>query len=75
MPFMDNYAAQMKAEENAASELRRQELYKHFANIMRIKDGVFEERWDLIQPDATKDESNSKLPLFGDMFRAAGSNS
>jgi predicted SnoaL-like aldol condensation-catalyzing enzyme len=35
---------------------------------MRIKDGVFEEHWDVIQPEATKEESKSKLPMFGDSF-------
>jgi predicted SnoaL-like aldol condensation-catalyzing enzyme len=37
-------------------------------DIMRIKDGVFEEHWDVIQPEATKEESKSKLPMFGDVF-------
>jgi len=35
---------------------------------MRIKDGVFEEHWDVIQPQAAKEESKSKLPMFGDVF-------
>jgi len=37
-------------------------------DIMRIKDSVFEEHWDVIQPEATKEESKSKLPMFGDSF-------
>jgi hypothetical protein len=37
-------------------------------DIMRIKDGVFEEHWDVIQPEATREESKSKLPMFGDSF-------
>jgi len=37
-------------------------------DIMRIKDGVFEEHWDVIQPEATREESKSKLPMFGDTF-------
>jgi len=37
-------------------------------DIMRIKDGMFEEHWDVIQPEATKEESKSKLPMFGDSF-------
>jgi hypothetical protein len=37
-------------------------------DIMRIKDGVFEEHWDLIQPEATMEESKSKRPMFGDSF-------
>jgi hypothetical protein len=36
--------------------------------IMRTKDGVFEEHWDVIQPEATEGESKSKLPMFGDSF-------
>jgi predicted SnoaL-like aldol condensation-catalyzing enzyme len=38
-------------------------------DIMRIKDGVFEEHWDVIQPEASREESKSKLPMFGDSFR------
>jgi predicted SnoaL-like aldol condensation-catalyzing enzyme len=38
-------------------------------DIMRIKDGVFEEHWDVIQPEASREESRSKLPMFGDSFR------
>jgi predicted SnoaL-like aldol condensation-catalyzing enzyme len=37
-------------------------------DIMRIKDGVFEEHWDVIQPEASKEESKSKLPMFGEAF-------
>jgi hypothetical protein len=37
-------------------------------DIMRIKDGVFEEYWDVIQPEATEKESESKLSMFGDSF-------
>jgi predicted SnoaL-like aldol condensation-catalyzing enzyme len=37
-------------------------------DIMRIKDGVFQEHWDVIQPEASKAESKSKLPMFGDKF-------
>ncbi len=38
-------------------------------DIMRIKDGVFHEHWDVIQPEASEAESKSKLPMFGDKFR------
>ncbi len=38
-------------------------------DIMRIKDGVFQEHWDVIQPEASEAESKSKLPMFGDKFR------
>jgi predicted SnoaL-like aldol condensation-catalyzing enzyme len=38
-------------------------------DIMRIKDGIFQEHWDMIQPEASEAESKSKLPMFGDTFR------
>ena len=37
-------------------------------DIMRIKDGVFQEHWDVIQDEATKEQSKSGLPMFGDDF-------
>jgi predicted SnoaL-like aldol condensation-catalyzing enzyme len=37
-------------------------------DIMRIQDGVFEEHWDVIQPEAGREESKSKPPMFGDSF-------
>ena len=37
-------------------------------DIMRIKDGVFVEHWDVTEPEATKEESKSKRPMFGDSF-------
>lgn len=37
-------------------------------DIMLIKNGVFEEHWDVIQPEAREEESKSKLPMFGDTF-------
>jgi predicted SnoaL-like aldol condensation-catalyzing enzyme len=37
-------------------------------DIMRVKDGVFEEHWDVIQDEATKEESKSGLPMFRDEF-------
>ncbi len=38
------------------------------ADILRIKDGVFLEHWDVIQDEATKAESKSGLPMFGERF-------
>jgi predicted SnoaL-like aldol condensation-catalyzing enzyme len=38
------------------------------ADILRIKDGVFQEHWDVIQDEATKEQSKSGLPMFGDEF-------
>ena len=38
-------------------------------DIMRMKDGKFEEHWDVIQPEASEAESKSKRPMFGEKFR------
>jgi predicted SnoaL-like aldol condensation-catalyzing enzyme len=38
------------------------------ADILRIEDGVFVEHWDIIQDEATKAESKSGLPMFGEEF-------
>lgn len=38
------------------------------ADILRIKDGVFLEHWDVIQDEATTAESKSGLPMFGEKF-------
>ena len=38
------------------------------ADILRIKDGIFLEHWDVIQDEATKAESKSGLPMFGERF-------
>jgi hypothetical protein len=35
---------------------------------MRVKDDVFEEHWDVVQPEAIKEQSKSKLPMFGDIL-------
>ena len=37
-------------------------------DVIRIKDGIFEEHWDVIQDEATKEQSQSGLPMFGDSF-------
>ena len=37
-------------------------------DVMRMKDGIFEEHWDVIQDEATKEQSQSGLPMFGDSF-------
>ena len=39
------------------------------ADIVRIKDGVLVEHWDVIQDEATRESSKSGLPMFGDEFR------
>ena len=38
------------------------------ADILRIEDGVFVEHWDVIQDEATREQSRSGLPMFGDAF-------
>src|SRR5206468_6062759 len=38
------------------------------ADILRIKDGILVEHWDVIQDEATQEQSKSGLPMFGDAF-------
>jgi predicted SnoaL-like aldol condensation-catalyzing enzyme len=38
------------------------------ADILRIKDGILIERWDVIQDEATQEQSKSGLPMFGNTF-------
>jgi predicted SnoaL-like aldol condensation-catalyzing enzyme len=38
------------------------------ADIVRIKDGVLAEHWDVIQDEASREQSKSGLPMFGDKF-------
>jgi predicted SnoaL-like aldol condensation-catalyzing enzyme len=38
------------------------------ADIVRIKDGILVEHWDVIQDEATKEQSKSGNPMFGDTF-------
>jgi predicted SnoaL-like aldol condensation-catalyzing enzyme len=38
------------------------------ADILRIKDGVMAEHWDVIQDEASQSTSKSGLPMFGDKF-------
>jgi len=40
------------------------------ADIVRIEDGVLAEHWDVIQDEATQQQSLSGLPMFGDNFPA-----
>jgi predicted SnoaL-like aldol condensation-catalyzing enzyme len=37
-------------------------------DILRIQDGMLVEHWDVIQDEATKEQSKSGLPMFGDRF-------
>jgi predicted SnoaL-like aldol condensation-catalyzing enzyme len=38
------------------------------ADIVRIEDGLLAEHWDVIQDEATREESISGLPMFGAAF-------
>src|ERR1700723_1903206 len=38
------------------------------ADIVRLQDGMLIEHWDVIQDEATQDQSKSGLPMFGDKF-------
>jgi len=38
------------------------------ADILRIEDGMLGEHWDVIQDEATREESKSKAPMFGTSF-------
>ena len=40
------------------------------ADIVRMEDGLLAEHWDVIQDEATRDQSRSGLPMFGDSFPA-----
>jgi predicted SnoaL-like aldol condensation-catalyzing enzyme len=40
------------------------------ADIVRIENGRLAEHWDVLQDEATKTESKSGLPMFGDHFTA-----
>jgi predicted SnoaL-like aldol condensation-catalyzing enzyme len=37
-------------------------------DILRIEDGRFAEHWDVMQDEATRAESKSGLPMFGNRF-------
>jgi predicted SnoaL-like aldol condensation-catalyzing enzyme len=38
------------------------------ADIVRIQHGILVEHWDVIQDEATEEQSKSKAPMFGDRF-------
>jgi predicted SnoaL-like aldol condensation-catalyzing enzyme len=38
------------------------------ADIVRIEDGLLAEHWDVIQDEATREDSKSGLPMLGDAF-------
>ena len=41
------------------------------ADFLRIEDGVLVEHWDVIQDEATQEQSKSGRPMFGDSFPEA----
>jgi predicted SnoaL-like aldol condensation-catalyzing enzyme/predicted ester cyclase len=42
-------------------------------DVVRIENGLLAEHWDTLQDEATRDESVSGLPMFGDRFPSASS--
>jgi predicted SnoaL-like aldol condensation-catalyzing enzyme len=38
------------------------------ADIVRLKNGILVEHWDVIQDEATQEQSKSGNPMFGDAF-------
>src|SRR5579862_1344048 len=38
------------------------------ADILRIENGILVEHWDVIQDEATREQSKSGLPMFGECF-------
>lgn len=38
------------------------------ADVVRFSDGKLAEHWDVLQDEATRDQSVSGLPMFGDSF-------
>jgi predicted SnoaL-like aldol condensation-catalyzing enzyme len=38
------------------------------ADIVRVENGLLAEHWDVIQDEATRDQSKSGLPMFGGDF-------
>jgi len=38
------------------------------ADIVRIKDGLLVEHWDVIEDEVTREQSKSGRPMFGDVF-------
>jgi predicted SnoaL-like aldol condensation-catalyzing enzyme len=41
------------------------------ADILRIEDGILVEHWDVIQDEASREQSKSGAPMFGDSFPAS----
>jgi predicted SnoaL-like aldol condensation-catalyzing enzyme len=43
-------------------------LVWNVADIVRLKDGLIQEHWDVIEDEVTKAQSVSILPMIGDHF-------
>jgi deazaflavin-dependent oxidoreductase (nitroreductase family) len=41
-------------------------------DVVRMQDGLLAEHWDVLQDEATAEESKSGLPMFGDTFPTRG---
>ena len=41
------------------------------ADVVRIENGILAEHWDVIQDEATREQSKSGLPMFGESFPKA----
>ena len=41
-------------------------------DIMQVEDGLLAEHWDVIQDEATREQSKSGRPMFGDSFPVYG---
>jgi predicted SnoaL-like aldol condensation-catalyzing enzyme len=37
-------------------------------DIVRIENGALQEHWDVLQEEATEEQSESKAPMFGTSF-------
>ena len=67
-------ALKVKAERPDATimyvrRLNRRGDTRHIAaDVVRIADGALAEHWDVLQDEATRAESTSGLPMFGDSF-------
>lgn len=42
------------------------------ADVVRMENGRLAEHWDVLQDEATKEESKSGLPMFGSSFAESG---
>ena len=43
-------------------------LKNNWKVVIRMKDGILVEHWDVIQDEAPREQSKSGSPMFGDTF-------